>query len=93
MLPDNVKTRRVPRVTFDEDGVELSRKIEDIPAPYAWKLTHKTSGEVTWVNADEERSHRILKKLFEGREENVRATHTVEKIGADGRRRWGPGEI
>jgi hypothetical protein len=93
MLPEAVRTRRVALVTLDADGNELSRRTVDVPADYAWRVVDMTTGAVRDVNADDERTDVILRRLFHGRREGERKTHTLEKIGAAGETRYGPKDI
>ena len=93
MLPDNVRTRRVHHgEQKDEDVVIREAEIVDEPATYACRLTDLDTGKEEWVNADDERTHRVTKKMFK-REEDDPITHTFEFVRADGEIKYGPTPI
>ena len=72
---------------------EVSRETVDEPADYAWRLVHLRTGAETWVNEDDVRRDAITRRIFQGRPEGEPATHTIEKVGADGETRYGPADL
>lgn len=89
MLPETVRNRT--RIHRDLDGNETGR--DTVPADYGWKLTHKRTHEVRWIGQGDERADAIGDRLFQGRPEGEEPTHTIEKVGADGKTRYGPRDI
>ncbi len=90
-LPSNCSYRRVTRVTHDEDR-ETSRDVVQVDATYGWRLTHRRTGEVLFVNADDERTDLVLKLMFDRSIDDL-MTHTIEQVASDGTLIYGPVDI
>ena len=88
MLPKNVRTRI--QINYDIDGKEISR--DTVPATHAWKIIDLETKEERFVSSDDQLTDPVLACCIFGQGEGDYKV-SIEKLGIDGKTRWGPKEF